>query len=242
MILANNDTISISGLTENTEYDFYVQAGCIATSDWAGPASFATDPGFLAWDNECPTIGFFDISGTGTDLNLTDDSETGITLPFAFPYQGGSITDLTVGNNGGIQLNTLTGAVGYGGNMTTITGDYLFAWGDDMDDETGNVYYEVTGTSPNRIAIFQWDNQNNFSNGAGSVTFQIQMYEATGEIYYVYDDVEFGGTETADDYAGNADIGLSGPTTDINVSNNNQSNSPFSSSSFNILFTTGNKL
>jgi hypothetical protein len=222
MISASNDTISISGLTENTQYDFYVQAGCIATSEWAGPNSFSTDPGFLAWDNECPTIGFFDISGTGTDLNLTDDTETGITLPFAFPYQGGSVTTLTVGNNGGIQLNTLTGNVGYGGNMTTITGDYLFAWGDDMDDETGNVYYEVTGTSPNQIAIFQWDNQNNFSNGAGSVTFQIQMYEATGEIYYVYDDAVFGGTETADDYAGNADIGLSGPTTDINVSNNNQ--------------------
>ncbi len=216
-----NDTVAISGLTENTTYEFYVQAGCIASSDWAGPYSFATDPGFLAWDNECPTIGFFDISGTGTDLNLVDDGETGITLPFAFPYQGGSITNLTVGNNGGIQLNTLTGAVGYGGNMTTIIGDYLFAWGDDMDDETGNVYYQVTGTAPNQIAIFQWNNQNNFSNGAGSVTFQIQMYQATGEIYYVYDDVEFGGTETADDYAANADIGLSGPTTDINVSNNN---------------------
>jgi hypothetical protein len=217
-----NDTIPITGLTENTAYEFYVQAGCTTSSDWAGPFAFATDPGFLAWDNECPTIGFFDISGTGTDLNLTDDSETGITLPFAFPYQGGSVTELTVGNNGGIQLNTLTGNVGYGGNMTTIVGDYLFAWGDDLDDETGNVYYQVTGTSPNQIAIFQWNNQNNFSNGAGTVTFQIQMYESTGEIYYVYDDVIFGGTETADDYAGNADIGLSGPTTDINVSNNNQ--------------------
>ncbi|MGV3613464.1 MAG: T9SS type A sorting domain-containing protein [Fluviicola sp.] len=218
---ATNDTIPVTGLTENTTYEFYVQAGCIASSDWAGPFSFATDPGFLAWDNECPAIGFFDISGTGTDLNSVDDGEVGITLPFAFPYQGGSITDLTVGNNGGIQLGTLTGAVGYGGNMTTITGDYLFAWGDDLDDETGNVYYQVTGTAPNQVAIFQWNNQNNFSNGAGSVTFQIQMHQATGEIYYVYDDVEFGGTETADDFAANADIGLSGPTTDINVSNNN---------------------
>ncbi len=221
IINATNDTIFVSGLTENTSYEFYVQAGCTASSDWAGPFSFATDPGFLAWDNECPAIGFFDISGTGTDLNSVDDGEVGITLPFAFPYQGGSITDLTVGNNGGIQLGTLTGAVGYGGNMTTITGDYLFAWGDDLDDETGNVYYQVTGTAPNQVAVFQWNNQNNFSNGAGSVTFQIQMHQATGEIYYVYDDVEFGGTETADDFAANADIGLSGPITDINVSNNN---------------------
>jgi hypothetical protein len=220
-INATNDTIAISGLTENTTYEFYVQAGCIASSDWAGPFSFATDPGFLAWDNECPAIGFFDISGTGTDLNSVDDGEVGITLPFAFLYQGGSVTNLTVGNNGGIQLNTLTGAVGYGGNMTTIAGDYLFAWGDDLDDETGNVYYQVIGTAPNQIAIFQWNNQNNFSNGAGTVTFQIQMHQATGEIYYVYDDVEFGGTETADDFAANADIGLSGPITDINVSNNN---------------------
>ena len=54
------------------------------------------------------------------------------------------------------------------------------------------------------------------------MTYQLQIEEATGIIYFVYDDVEFGGTETADDFAGNADIGISGPATDINVSNDNQ--------------------
>ena len=129
---------------------------------------------------------------------------------------------MTVGNNGGVLLNTLTGNVGTGGDMTTLASNYLFLWGDDLDDETGSVYWEVTGTAPNQTLIVQWDNSNNWSNGPGTVTFQLQIEEATGIIYFVYDDVEFGDGETSDDFAANADIGVSGPTTDIYVSNNNQ--------------------
>ncbi|MEN9999265.1 MAG: hypothetical protein RI922_2255 [Bacteroidota bacterium] len=220
--VANTNFFTITGLTEDTQYDVYVSAVCGPNPEFSNTVTFSTNPGFLAWDNMCPTAGFVDISGTGTDLGLTDDSESGITLPFSFTYDGTSMNTLTVGNNGGVLLNTLTGNVGYGGNMTTLAPNYLFLWGDDLDGQTGNVYWEVTGTSPNQIAIVQWDNINNFYNGPGTVTFQLQINEATNEIYYVYQDVVFGGTETADDYAGNADIGVSSSTTDINVSNNNQ--------------------
>ena len=213
---------TLTGLTANTAYQFYVTPVCGANPTAGGPAAFSTGAGFLTYDNACPVTGFVDIAGTGTDLNLTDDSEAGITLPFSFSYQDQTINTLTVGNNGGVLLNTLTGNVGYGGNMTTLASNYLFLWGDDLDGQTGNVYWEVTGTAPNQTLIVQWDNINNFFDGAGSVTYQLQIEEATGIIYFVYDDVEFGGTETADDFAGNADIGISGPATDINVSNNNQ--------------------
>jgi hypothetical protein len=219
---SSTTSFTIPGLTENTAYEFYVTPVCGPNPTSSAAGSFSTNAGFLAWDNMCPTIGFVDISSTGTDLNLLDDTEAGVTLPFSFTYDQISMNTLTVGNNGGVVLNTLTGNVGYGGNMTTLAPNYLFLWGDDMDGQTGNVYWEVTGTSPNQVAIVQWDNLNNYFNGAGTVTFQLQIYQATNEIYFVYEDVVFGGSEAADDYAGNADIGVSSSTTDINVSNNNQ--------------------
>ncbi|MCF8433592.1 MAG: fibronectin type III domain-containing protein, partial [Crocinitomicaceae bacterium] len=215
-------TATLTNLLADTDYDFYVTAVCGPNATTAGPTTISTNAGFLTYDNACPASGFVDISATGTDLNLTDDTEAGITLPFSFSYQNQTINTMTVGNNGGVVLNTLAGNVGYGGDMTTLASNFLFLWGDDLDDETGNVYWEVTGTAPNQTLIVQWDNINNWPNGAGAVTYQLQIEEATGIIYFVYDDVEFGGGETADDFAGNADIGISGPTTDINVSNNNQ--------------------
>jgi len=216
---ATNTYLLDNVLDAATSYDFYVFTDCGTQPDTSGPFTFATDNGFLANDNECTP--YIDIQTSGINLNLDDDTEAGVTLPFTFNYQGNPFTTLTVGNNGGIQLGTLTGQIGYGGNMTALADNFIFAWGDDMDGETGDVFWEVVGTAPNRIAVFQWQNLNNFTNGAGTVTFQIQLMETTNEIYIVYQDVTFGGSETADDYAGNADIGVSGPTTDINVSNNN---------------------
>ena len=222
LVVSTATDTTLTGLTQNTSYDYYVTANCGAGSVAGGPGNFNTNAGFLTYDNACPASGFVDISGTGTNLNLFDDGVSGITLPFSFSYQNQTINTMTVGNNGGVLLNSLTGNVGFGGDMTTLPSNYLFLWGDDLDEETGSVYWEVTGTAPNQTLIVQWDNSNNYFNGPGTVTFQLQIEEATGIIYFVYDDVEFGGGETADDYAGNADIGISGPTTDINVSNNDQ--------------------
>src|SRR5690606_16674372 len=40
-------------------------------------------------------------------------------------------------------------------------------------------------------------------------------------IWFVYDDVIFGAPNAADDFGANADIGISGPVQDFNVSNDN---------------------
>jgi hypothetical protein len=217
---ASTTSVTLTGLSADTEYDVYVTADCGSNSTAGGPETFSTNQGFFTWDNMCPDVDFVDISATGTDLNLIDDGEAGLTMPIPFNYQGTDVTVLTVGNNGGIQLGTLTGNVGYGGNFNTLADGYIFPWGDDLDDETGNVYWEVIGTAPSQIFIVQWENSNNWSNGAGTVTFQVQFYEATNEIYFVYDDVVFGDSP-ADDFGGNADIGVSGPT-DITVSTTSQ--------------------
>lgn len=226
-LTANNTMETISGLTSNLFYDLYVRAVCSPgdTSGYLGPIAFNTfNQGlFMDWNNACPTGGFMDISSTGTDLLLADDGEAGISIPFSFLYQGtAQISDVSIGNNGDIKLGTLTGFTGFGGNMTGNL-DGLYPWYDDLDSETGGVFYETVGTTPNQVFIVQWHQRSNYPGtiGGPNVTFQVQIEEATGEIYFVYDDVLFGGANVNDDYAAFADIGIAGPNQDLNVSNDN---------------------
>ena len=224
--IVNPTSANLSGLTSNTFYEVYVQVICGPgdTSAYLGPLTFNTynQAAYMDYDVQCPPAGFIDISSTGTDLLLTDDSEANVNpLPFPILYQQTLVDAMRVGNNGGMVLGNLTANIGYGGNFNTLPDGTLFPWGDDLDSETGNVYWEVTGTAPNRVLVIQWDNICNFSGsiGAPTVTFQVQIEEATNEIYYVYDDVIFGGSNAFDDYADNASIGASGPNQDITISN-----------------------
>jgi hypothetical protein len=218
---------NVGGLTSNSFYDIYVRSVCGPgdTSSYTGPITFNTyNQGlFMESNTDCPTVGYIDISSTGTPTNLADDGEIGVVLPFPFLYQGTLINDITIGNNGDIKLGTLTGFTSFGGNMNNLD-DGLYPWLDDLDSETGNVYYETIGTAPNRVFVVEWSERQNFPGTIGStivVSFEVQIEEATNEIYFVYDDVIFGGGNAADDYGANADIGVAGPNTDINLSNNN---------------------
>lgn len=226
IITSSINSTTLNGLLNNSNYSVYFATICDVgdTSYFSGPLNFSTSPfmlPYMAWDTACPPSGFVDISGTGTATNLTDDGEIGVTLGFSFPFQGTNVTTLTIGNNGGIEFNTLTANIALGGIVGATTNSGLYPWWDDIDSDEGNVYYETIGTSPNQIFIVQWDQRPHFSGVIGqNITFQIQMYETSGEIYFVYDDVIFGGTQASEDYAATAGIGLAGPIQDFAVSSN----------------------
>ncbi|GAB5416599.1 MAG: hypothetical protein Crog2KO_06990 [Crocinitomicaceae bacterium] len=229
-VITTSNPDTLTGLTPNSFYEVYITSICGPgdTSFATGPIQFHTfDQGlYMEADTECPPAGFIDIAATGVNMNINYNGETTLpTLPFDVLFQGQQITELTVGNNGGLQLGGGAGTnIGAGGNFSTLADGTLFAWGDLLDDETGEVYWQQVGTSPNSVLVFQWDNINNaFGNvNSPTVTFQIQIDEETFEIYYVYDDVVFGGTNVNDDFGANADIGVSGPNQDIATSVNNQ--------------------
>jgi hypothetical protein len=151
-------------------------------------------PDFYTTDDACATA-FEDISATGTALGLTDDGEANIQMPFDFGFFGTMYTaplDLRVGNNGGILLNATAGDIA-GGNASVPSGTTMaiFPFWDDIDDETGDVYWEVLGTAPNRRLVVQWNARPHYNN-IGDMTFQAVLYETTGEITYVYSDVDCG--------------------------------------------------
>jgi len=208
---------TLTGLTENTAYQFYVTANCGAGSQAGGPANFNTNNGFFTWDNQCGP-GFIDISATATNTyNLGDDGEVGFTLPWTLNYQGTGVTLMTIGNNGGILFGTLTGQLGFGNGTMAAAANGLYPFWDDLGNNC-TVRTEIQGTAPNRLAIFQWNGTHLGFNEGTPFVFQIIIEEATDEIYYIYDNAVTGSATY--DYGASATIGAAGPNTDLQVSFN----------------------
>lgn len=136
---------------------------------------------------------YIPINTTGTGLGLTDDGEANITIPWAATFFGVTSSNLRVGNNGVILFNATAGDVGTANAAlpNAALGLAIAPFWDDIDSDTGDVYWEVQGTAPNRMLIVEWYNRPHFSN-IGSVTFQAILYETSNEIKYQYLDVDFG--------------------------------------------------
>ncbi len=143
----------------------------------------------------------------GTPLDLADDGEANVTLPFAFTFYGVSSTAIRVGNNGGILFNATTGDVPLTNSdlgSTTVNNLIVPFW-DDIDSDTGNVYYKVVGTAPYRIFVIEWYDRPHYSN-IGDATFELLLYESTNNIKFQYQDVVFGNASY--DYGASATVGI----------------------------------
>jgi hypothetical protein len=212
---ATSTTVTLTGLTEDTQYDVYVTADCAPNPETAGPATFSTNSGFFTWDNNCGP-GFNDISGTGASQDLGDDNQFDFTLPWTWDYQGLSITTLSVDNNGGISFVAGAGVPFTNGQMNAAANGLYPMW-DDLFSNGGAVYTEVIGTAPNRQAIIQW-NVDHIGYDGTDFIFQVVIDEATSEVYYLYENVVLGSATY--DYGATATVGAAGPQTDVQVSFN----------------------
>ena len=68
----------------------------------------------------------------------------------------------------------------------------LLPFWDDIDSESGNVYWEERSVGGIQTLIVQWDDRPHFNN-VGSATFQLQLF-ASGPVAarFAYEDVDFG--------------------------------------------------
>ncbi|MCZ8357569.1 MAG: fibronectin type III domain-containing protein, partial [Microcystis sp. LE19-388.1G] len=164
-------------------------------------------------------VAFVDISTSGTAVTgIGDDTEHNITIP-AFTYFGTSYTTARIGNNGVLVLGSTSGDIYWvnsplpqGGTASATTGlgnagaAALCPWWDDLTPGTGaSIRTQTVGN----LFIVQWTNQDSFNaTGSGTITFQIQLDTVTGQIHFVYNDVLFSGTDTANDRGASATIGL----------------------------------
>lgn len=187
VITAFTNFATFTNLTVDTDYEFYVTPVCGANPETSGPAAFSTNPGFFTFDNQCGP-GFIDISSTGTNLNLFDDTEAGITLPWTWDVNGVAVNSITIGNNGGVLFNTTTGFVGY-----NSVANGMFPYIQDLNTALagGGVYYQNIGTAPNQQFVIMWQDLAHYTFPAATdgATFELIVDQASGEIYFVYEDV-----------------------------------------------------
>lgn len=193
----------------------------ITTTNCATWTASTSLGGYLV-DTNAP-YSYIPINTTGTALALTDDGEANITLPFPFTFYGVTSSNLRVGNNGGIRFDATTGDVAITNAPLPNAAHPLtmFPFWDDFDQELGDVYWEVQGTAPNRVAIVEWYNRPHFpgSATADTATFQVLLYEGTNEIRYQYLDVDFG--DPALNFGASATVGINkDATTAVQVSYN----------------------
>ena len=153
-----------------------------------------------------PTFQWIDATD-GTPLGLADDGEANVTLPFPFNFYGTSSTDLRVGNNGGVLFGVTTGDLWAGNDPlgSTDVNNVIAAFWDDIDSETGDVYYKTVGNPGSRQFIVEWYNRPHFSN-TGAGTFQMILYEGTNNIKFQYLDLDFGDADY--NYGASATVGI----------------------------------
>jgi hypothetical protein len=143
---------------------------------------------------------FTDISGSGTALNPTDDSEHNIVSTAGnMIFAAGNVR---IGNNGGMGFGVTNGDLGFSNVAIPATGGasgvfsnatpanpqaLLPYWDDLFPGATGNIYWqEIAGT-----LIVQWNSEDLFPGGVGQATFQVKVFSA-GPVFaqFIYSDIQ----------------------------------------------------
>lgn len=136
-----------------------------------------------------PIYAWYDISSTGTALNLTDESYSAqLSLGFTFNYYGTDHTSIRVFDNGYLSFTSLTMDYSQNTIPTSASPNDLIApfWSDLDPGAQGNVYYLYD--SANSRFVVQYENVVQWGTSNGN-TFQVFFYE-TGEIIYQYKDMQ----------------------------------------------------
>jgi hypothetical protein len=135
---------------------------------------------------------------TGTTQLLVtanqDDTPSAVTnIGFDFWFDGVHYSQFSVNPNGICRLgstaidNVFNNTSGF---ASTSDAPKLCPYFDDLFTGTnGKVHYKVTGTAPNRKLVIEWMNMQIpyvGPNNTGAGTFQLWLFETTGQIEFVY--------------------------------------------------------
>ena len=128
--------------------------------------------------------------GAGQD----DASSSNTPIGFDFWLQGVRYTQFSVTSNGFIGLSSTGGSVS--NTNYSITGGsaalpLIAGCGGDLETAAtgGKIHYKVTGAAPNRVLTVEFTNMTIVYSGVtpeADGTFQVRLYETTGQIEFVY--------------------------------------------------------
>jgi hypothetical protein len=164
------------------------------------------------------------VGSMGTYSTATGTTITGITgddfgvgnLPigFAFIYNGTNFSVFGASSNGFIELGgtssyTSNSGAGWTPSTNALAGraNIIAPLWDDNNTTGGTVIYSTTGTAPNRMLTVQFTNLHIGGSGSPTsptISMQIQLFETTNEIKFIY------GSTSATFTSTTASIGISG--------------------------------
>jgi hypothetical protein len=131
-----------------------------------------------------PTYSNYNYGG-GTSVNGCDDCVQGpYNIGFNFTYFGNSYSQVYVSSNGwvGFSAGQTNGYVAQFIPNSSAPKNAIMADWEDLFPATGNMNYYTTGTSPNRVFVFNFNNTPHYSCRTTYYTFQIVLYESSNVI------------------------------------------------------------
>jgi hypothetical protein len=184
-----------------------------------------------------PPFGWIDISGSGTNLGLADDSNTGFfQIGFDFVFYGVQYSEINISSEGNVTFGTpayvghdnvcIPGLHAYG------SGDYPMIavfWDNIEPTSVGSVHYDVRGSAPNRRGVIAWEGFVEQGGQENTISFEVILEETDNAILMQYLDVHLddtgatcGGEATIgiQDFGQDASFGLEYSCNDPSLSNN----------------------
>jgi len=129
-------------------------------------------------------------SGTTSLLTASvyhDDASAVTNIGFTFYFMGIPYTQFSINSNGQLRLGS---SIITGTNYATPTASTTILapmGGDNAVKATGRVVYKTTGISGSQVMIVSWEDFTvPFSSTNTGATMQLRLYEATGEIEFLY--------------------------------------------------------
>ncbi len=168
---------------------------------------------------------------TGTNLNLGDDDVATVTSPFPVQFGGGAFSQLYVSSNGTISFtNVFDDFINFVLPVNTYENlnpqnspppvmlqpliTLVAPLWEDLYPVAGtnrNVFWQVTGSAPNRQLVVEWRNVGTYdcrADSSATVTFQVVFSESSSNVYFNYSNAAFGGACSDQDYGAAATIGI----------------------------------
>lgn len=172
------------GVLQGQEFTF---SGFVYDADQTGIANIPVElhtRSISSYDITEPSYSNYNFTG-GVSLTGCDDCVQGpYNIGFSFNYFGNNYTQFYVSSNGWIgfsagQTNGYTAQFlpNGGAPKNAILADW-----EDLLPNTGNMNYYTTGSAPNRVLVFNFNNVPHYGCRSNLHTFQIVLYETTNVI------------------------------------------------------------
>lgn len=172
------------GVLHGQEFTF---SGYVYDADQTGVANLPVElhtRSISSYEINEPSYSNYNFTG-GSSLTGCDDCVQGpYNIGFTFNYFGNNYTQFYVSSNGWIgfsagQTNGYTAQFlpNGGAPKNAILADW-----EDLLPNTGNMNYYTTGTAPNRVLVFNFNNVPHYGCRSNLHTFQIVLFETTNVI------------------------------------------------------------